>query len=437
LKLNAQAGFKNYLWQDGSKDSVFTAVNTGLYYVTVTDFCGNLFSDSVKISPDAELVLFDIGPNTFVCKNDTLLLQVNATLNNYIWSPLVNTISQGPAAIKVFPHSSTWYHVSALKKNGCNIKDSILVDIHIPATINLGPDKNICAGDTTQLNAGLGFNNYTWSTNEHTASIKVFQTGQYYVAASDNNNCISRDSLSILKLIPLPVTQLPFETAICQGQPKIIHTGTGFKSYLWNTGTQTENIRVASLGQYCVTVTNSFDCKKTDTVRINGELPLPSGFIKYKDTTICNYETITVTPSHSFRSYLWSNGSIASSITLNNAGKYLLKVTDINGCVGSDNFHLSTKDCKIGVFFPTGFTPNDDRLNDTWKPRAYGRLNYYHIRIYNRYGEKIFESSNISEGWTCVFKGVKQGIGAFVWQCSYQLVGQSMQNSSGSFILIR
>ena len=294
MQLNARSGFKNYRWQDGSVDSIFTAVNTGLYYVTITDSCGTVFTDSIRIFPDNEVIVFDIGPNTSICKTDTLLLQVNATLNNYTWWPLVNTISLGPASIKVFPNSSTRYHVSAIKHNGCIITDSIMVDVHIPPPINLGPDRNICAGDTIQLNAGPGFNNYNWSTGEHTASIRVNQAGQYYVSASDNNNCISRDS-----------------------------------------------------------------------------------------------------------------------------------------------FTLTKKDCYIGIFFPNSFTPNNDGLNDTYKPIAYGGLNYYHINIYNRYGEKVFDNGNITEGWTGEFKGVKQQNGTFIWQCMYQLVGKAMQNSSGSFILIR
>lgn len=436
MQINALAGFKNYLWQDGSVDSILIAHNTGLYYVQVTDSCGTIFTDSIRILAD-NIIVFDIGPDTSVCKADSLLLQVTNGLNNYTWWPQVNMISQGTATITVFPNTSTSYYISAIKQNGCMVTDSILVNVHTPPLINLGPDVSICAGDSLRLNAGTGFNNYTWSTGDRTASIEVYRAGQYYVYAADNNNCVASDSFSILQLVPLPVTQLPRETAICPGQPMALSAGAGFKNYLWNTGALAENIVVSSMGQYWVTVTNSFGCRQTDSVRINRELALPSGFIKDKDSTICSFETIIIAPSKNFTSYLWSNGSTAGFITVNKAGNYWLKVTDTNGCTGIDSFTLATKDCNIDVFFPNSFTPNNDGLNDIYKPVAYGRLISYHISIYNRYGEKVFERSNISEGWNGELKGVKQERGAFAWQCWYQLSGEVMRHKSGSVLLIR
>lgn len=435
VQLNAGSGFKNYLWQDGSIDSIFITQNPGLYYVQVTDSCGAIFTDSIRLLVD-NVIVFDIGPDTAICKADSLLLKVTTGLSNYLWWPQVNITTTGPAAT-VFPSTSTIYHVSALKPNGCQVTDSILVNVNIPQQFNLGPDSNICAGDSMQLNAGIGFNNYTWSTGEHTASIMVYQAGQYFVSATDNNKCVARDNLSILQIIPLPVTQLPREKAICLGQPTTLFAGAGFKSYLWNTGALTESIILSAMGQYWVTVTNSFGCRQTDSVNINRELPTPINFITAKDSTICNFETMTITPSQNYATYLWSNGSNTKSITVNNAGNYWLKVTDINGCIGNDSFRLATKECNIGVFFPTGFTPNNDGWNDTYKPKAYGRINSYRFIIYNRYGQKLFDSNNITEGWNGEFKGVKQETGGFVYQCWYQLIGEDKQYNSGSFLLIR
>jgi gliding motility-associated-like protein len=349
----------------------------------------------------------------------------------------VNLISQGPTTIKVFPNTGTWYYVSALKPNGCKITDSIYVDVHIPVSINLGIDSSLCEGDTLQLNAGPGFNSYSWSTGEHTAAIDVYQAGNYHVMAIDHNNCTSKDSFSVLQVYPLPVTQLPSQSAICKDQPLILHAGPGFTSYLWSTGALTENIAVSSLGIYWVRVKNSSGCSQTDSIDINQVYTSPSNFIKEGIETICNFETINITPVKNYVSYLWSTGSVNNSISINNAGNYWLQVTDTNGCKGRDSFRLITKDCNIDVYFPNSFTPNNDRLNDTYKPKAYGRLRSYHIMIFNRYGERLFESWNILEGWNGMYKGAKQEIGAYVWKCSYQLGDEKMKNKSGSLMLIR
>jgi gliding motility-associated-like protein len=136
-------------------------------------------------------------------------------------------------------------------------------------------------------------------------------------------------------------------------------------------------------------------------------------------------------------SYLWNTGSTNKSIVANNGGNYWLKVTDANGCVGDDSVTLSQKDCNIGVFFPTSFTPNNDGLNDLYKPKLYGRLDAYHLIIYNRYGQKLFESRNITEGWSGKFNGEMLAAEAYVWQCWYQLTGGNVQSKSGTILLIR
>lgn len=436
MLLNAKRGFQYYVWQDGSTDSTFLVQQTGLYYVRVTDSCGNIFTDSIRILPD-NFIVFNIGSDTTICQSDSVLLQAPAGLASYTWWPQANTLPQSQTAITVFPNSSTWYHVLAIKPNGCTVTDSVFIQVFTPSTINLGPDRRICAGDTLLLNAGTGFMSYIWSTGAQTATIGAYQVGQYHVTATDNNNCKARDSFSIVQLIPLPVIPLPTETFVCNGQPKTLHAGTGFASYLWNTGGLTESIAVTSMGQYWVAVTNAAGCKQTDTVNINRILALPSNFIKDKDSTICNFETLVIAPSQDYMSYLWNTGATTRSITVSTAGNYWLKVTDINGCIGSDSFTLATKDCNIGLFFPNSFTPNNDGLNDTYKPRAYGRLSQYHISIFNRYGERVFDSRSIGEGWNGEFKAVRQEAGAYVWQCSYQLDGEAVQNLSGTFLLIR
>jgi hypothetical protein len=249
FQIKAGAGFKNYSWQNGTTDSVLLATSTGLYYVTVTDSCGAVFTDSIRISPDT-VVPFDIGSDTSICKGDTVLLTATSGLSSYTWWPVVNTLPQGPASIKVFPTSNTLYYVSAAKQNGCLVTDSVRINVFATPIINLGSDRRLCAGDTLQLNAGAGFNTYTWSTGEQTAAIKVYQAGQYSISATDNNNCRTSDSLYILAIIPLPVTQLPTEAYICIGQPKTLRAGSGFAGYLWNTGALTENISATSIGRY-------------------------------------------------------------------------------------------------------------------------------------------------------------------------------------------
>lgn len=437
VRLSAGTGFAEYRWQDGSTDSVFTANTTGLFFVQVRDSCGNTMRDSIRIYPDTAIV-FDMGPDRFICRGDSVTLQATPGLSNYSWSPQATIIQQTtPYSVIVIPQSNTWYHVSAIKPNGCTVTDSVFVTVNVPPPINLGADTSLCQGDTLLLNAGPGFQSYEWSTGQQGSTIGVYQAGTYILSALDQHQCSSADTISILQMYPLPVSQLLDETSICKDQPLNLHAGSGYPSYYWNTGESTESISVTSMGYYWVTITNASGCKATDTIHVNREYEGPGDLFNVKDSTICSFESITLGPSASYQSYLWSNGSSNSFIRVGSAGEYWLQVEDIHGCKGTDTFKLKTKDCNIGIYFPSSFTPNDDGLNDTYGPKAYGNLVSYRMAIYNRYGEKIFETYNIRDRWNGKYKGYKQEIGAYVWESVYQMAGKPLVRASGTLLLIR
>ena len=434
--LNAHKGFKTYLWQDGSVDSVFTVTAGGLYFVTVTDSCNNVFADSIIVSPDS-YTPFDLGPDTAKCNKDTILLQINSGFNNYLWSPIVNMIFVTPTIVKVFPNNTMYYYVTARKANGCILKDSIKIIVNLSPIINLGADTSICRGDSLKLNAGGGFLNYLWSTGQNTSIIYVKTVGLYYVLATDANNCSSKDSLSILQLFPSPALHLSNDSLICTGQNKIFDAGPGFSSYLWNTGSTRRTISISSIGDYWVRVYDSKGCKNSDTIHIRQQQLPPSRFLLFSDTTLCQYDTISIKANRIFSSYLWSTGSSQPVITTSVPGLYWLQVTDQEGCIGKDTTTIMPKDCYKKIYFPNSFTPNQDGINDIYKPKIFGYLGYYHIIIYNRWGQKVFESFDPNRGWDGDFKVLKQEYGAFVWECSYQFKDEKMQFKQGTFLLLR
>jgi gliding motility-associated-like protein len=86
---------------------------------------------------------------------------------------------------------------------------------------------------------------------------------------------------------------------------------------------------------------------------------------------------------------------------------------------------------------PTGFTPNNDGKNDLIKPIFFGHVVKYKFWIYNRWGQLIFETTDLDKGWNGLYKGEDQSSGVFVWVCSYQLEGNPEKREKGTFVLIR
>ena len=159
------------------------------------------------------------------------------------------------------------------------------------------------------------------------------------------------------------------------------------------------------------------------------------------DTSVCingnSFGTIVLKPTRLFSSYLWNNGSTNSSITIIAPGNYSLKVTDGDGCIGKDTITVSTKMCRQYFYVPTAFSPNDDRLNDLFRPLIAGDIKHYHFTVYNRWGQSVFKSDEPGIGWDGKLKGLMQRQGIFAWVCSYQFVGDVAHTERGTFILLR
>jgi gliding motility-associated-like protein len=89
------------------------------------------------------------------------------------------------------------------------------------------------------------------------------------------------------------------------------------------------------------------------------------------------------------------------------------------------------------VQFPNAFTPNNDGLNDVFRPKVYGHVVKYHLLIYNRNGEKVFETFDYNKGWDGRVNGTEQQTTVFVWALTYQLEGKAQENKRGIITLIR
>lgn len=434
IVLNARKGFTTYQWQNGSPDSTFTVTQPGLYHVTAVNACGDIFKDSITIIA-APPIPFDVSPDRTKCNNDTLKLKAPAGFLNYAWGNNYNISSLTAQEVVVNPVVDTAYYVKAEKKPGCFAFDTIRIKVFLSPPINLGSDKNLCTGDSAVLNAGSGFSSYYWNTGGTGQTLTVKTAGRYDVKAQHANSCFSYDTLNIVTIFPLPVVTLNKDKGLCKGDSKILDAGV-FASYQWNTGATTKTISVTGIGQYHVTVTDINGCRKADTTEIVTLYDLPAAFLP-EDTAICSYESVLLTSRQQYSKYAWNTGSTNASINVSKPGLYTLTVTDSNQCVGMDSVRVNPKDCIKGFYMPTAFTPNGDQLNDKLKPLLYGKVKSYKFVIYNRWGEIVFETTDITKGWDGKFNGQEINTAVFAWICSYQFEGEEKKVAKGTSLLVR
>lgn len=435
LQLNAHAGYVAYLWQNGSTDSTLTVTAPGIFWVQATDACNNVFRDTIVISA-APPIPFDLGPDLTKCNTDSLIVTAPPGFLNYSWSPNYNISTVAGQSVIIFPAVDTMYRVIAEKTPGCFAFDSIYVNVNNSTPIYLGADTSFCSGQSVLLNAGTGFNTYQWSNGATSQSITVNTTGIFIITATDANSCISKDTLRVLNVFNNPVITLPKDSLLCTGSSRILNAGSNMTSYLWSTGSTVNNIAVNSVGTYWVNVIDNNGCSGSDTTRITRLLSLPAMFLP-ADTFLCSYSSLKISPIQTYSTYLWSTGSSQQSITVSQAGIYWLRVTDNFSCSGTDSILINPKQCLEGIYVPNAFTPNKDGLNDSFRPLLFGGVTHYRFRIYNRWGQLVFESTQLGKGWDGKVSGKETDSGVFVWSCEYQFEGLTRKLEKGTVVLIR
>lgn len=127
--LNAHSGFRSYLWQDGSTDSVYTAYGAGSYWCRIQDYCGNIATDTVHVGVDSTTRI-SLGSDTLICKGHAVTLSAtNLPGGSYIWSPNYAISSTSAQVVTVTPLVTTTYSVAVRNKEGCTTLASRTINV--------------------------------------------------------------------------------------------------------------------------------------------------------------------------------------------------------------------------------------------------------------------------------------------------------------------
>lgn len=199
VPLTIQTGtFAGYSWNTGATGSYILASDiSSEYFVTVTDSLGCFAWDSVyiKILP---LHVAHITGDTLQCFGNPAHLATENGFSSYLW----NGFDSGTFQYSTLLTGNYWVNVTGL--NGCaSNSDTVHVDIFNLHEINLGPDITMHLTESVILNAGHGYENYSWNTGANTEMVTIFAshlgTGTHliWVRASNTAGCLSQDSIFI------------------------------------------------------------------------------------------------------------------------------------------------------------------------------------------------------------------------------------------------
>jgi hypothetical protein len=217
---------------------------------------------------------------------------------------------------------------------GCEFTLTRYIRVVKKPVINLGADTTICVGTAVILDAGAGFSSYSWSNGPATRINNVSTPGTYTATVTNASGCASSDAI-VVSNKALPLLNLGADTSICTGNSLVLNATTGMSSYQWSNGGSGSSISVSTAGSYWARVTAANGCSKYDTIVVGiNSLPVIS-FNTVAPFCAGGFTVISMTGS--FSSYLWSDNTSGSSLTVNTPGNYSVTVTDANGCSSKDS----------------------------------------------------------------------------------------------------
>lgn len=150
------------------------------------------------------------------------------------------------------------------------------------------------------------------------------------------------------------------------------------------------------------------------------------------DTLICDGEELLLNASIANASYQWQDNSTDSTFKVNKAGLYFVEIT-LNNCSNSDSILIATKDCSPQLKIPNVFTPNGDGNNDIFEPILCNKIKEMHTQIYNRWGNKVFESDDLMIQW----HGHNYSAGTYFYVITYTDFEGKTKTITGFLSLIR
>ena len=429
LKINATGGKSPLQYSlDGvtyQSSGSFNNLDTGYYVAYVKDANGCITQKEEKLTSEPVPQVF-IGNDTTFCKGHTLKLAAPQNAGyTYEWQDKSSHYNYS-----VLKEGT--YFVKVTNEFGCSDSDTIEVtDKTIPA-FTLGKDTSVCQGpfflDVKPAPFVEGY--YSWNTGATSGHLPITAPGHYHLEVN-NYGCTGSSDITISTKIT-PSVYLGDDTTLCEDATYLLNAFFGTSDYSWQDGTTSPTFKVSQPGEYMVTL-NMEGCIAKDTILIT-YLNKPR-FKLGSDTTICPGGQIILQPNVNVKAnYLWQDGSTQPYFNVTQSGHYLLQASNICG-TESDELYVADGNCKL--FLPNAFSPNGDGLNDVFKVIFPLQYSQFRFLIFNRFGEKVFETNNINVGWDGHYKGQLQPIGVYAWQIFITETGKPPYMRKGIVSLIR
>ncbi len=439
-------------------DSTFSNLPVGTYFIKVQDASGCLDSIQVNIGLLHDTLAYSFTTQNANCDgvaNGAIDITATGGLAPYRYVLNGGTAQSSPH----FDVDQGTYTVTVIDTNNCSATQTVVVNYTNDLSLATGADPTICESKSTTISASGTANSYAWTpvatltgANTATPTANPVTTTTYYVTAT-KGVCQLTDSVTVF-VNAAPIPNAGIETSVCYGG-RITLQGNGGTQYTWTPSTYLVNanvqnpqvVRPLNNITYTLSVVDANGCNSLVTDDIL--LKVTPGVVIFagRDTVVAIGQPIQLNAvelnNSGVTSWVWNPAYGLSNPNINNPIATLDRditygVTGITNdfCEGTDSLVIKVYKGP-NIYVPGAFTPNGDGRNDILRAIAVGMKETKYFTVFNRWGQKVFHTTDFRRGWDGRIKGQPQAMASYVWIAEAVDYTGKVHQVKGTFILMR
>ncbi len=403
-----------------------------------TDLHAYYFFDNFELIEIGSEIVIN-GP-THICEGDADLLTAEGD-DNFLWADASSPdqiIAEGNTLV-VSPTVNTTYLAYGTKDTA-----SWTIDVAYLSTIDLGPNQQLCQGDTLILYPTNGGSTITtgpflWSDGSTEPTLEVTGTGIYSVQIGPPG-CQVVDTMEV-QFINIQANLGP-DQLICEGNSLLLDPSPWDGIYTWQDGSSSSTLLVESGGIYWVEL-NVNDCISRDTIVITQQ-NLPTLEVEGRTSLCSEDEKILefMQKLEDIEHTIYNNTTNEYLTSITQTGDYVIEVSD-DLCEYDQSYELSVYNCDAcQVQLPTAFSPNNDGVNDEFRVLYNSDciILSQSLMLYDRWGKLLFQSNNIDNGWDGSLNGQLLPLGVYVYFAQFEFEtpdGIEKMHRQGNVTIVR
>lgn len=434
----------------------FTGLSAGNYLVTTKDATGSTATTSITII-DLSGPSMTVATQPATCDSIGGGIAIHGVGGSTPYQYSIDGVSY--QSLNSFSLPAGGYTAWLTDAGGCSVSLAVTIPLTNNITLDLGLPSFACQGASLTVTGASNATGFLWSPASGLDNPTIpnptvtIDTSITYVCTATWGTC-QKQAIIGVTVNPAPTAKAGPDTTICYGQSVQVN-GTGGDSYHWSPATDLSNPNVSNpiiespeqTITYQLTVADPNGCTSLVPASLTVHVTPPAKLSAGDDTSVLVNTPIQLSAidvnNIGFTTYTWAPATGLSSpdvadpvANLQTTTNYTITATTSAGCQATASLTVKVYRT-IDLIVPSAFTPNSDGHNDLLRVILFGMKRLRYFAIFNRWGQRIFYSTDASVGWDGTMDGRAQSPGVYIWMAAAVDINNRLVERQGSVVLVR